>query len=83
MKDTHMVCTDCVYAGNLLAEHHRVVRDEMEEVARGTQAREELKLLVNRPSPSQDHTGCNLYAQQPQGGQHSVGILEERGTHAR
>ena len=55
-----MICTDCVYASNLLAEHHGVVCDEVDEVVGRALAREELELLVHRSRPCDDNACGNL-----------------------
>lgn len=58
---TDMVCAHSVNFLNLIAESHSLVRQQLDKLMRGRFPGEKLELLVDRPSPGDDDTGCNLY----------------------
>jgi hypothetical protein len=55
-----MVCPDGVDLFNLFRECRRFVYEQLNEFVWGRLAGQEFKLLVDRTSPSENYTGCNL-----------------------
>ena len=55
-----MVRADGVDLLNLVAERHRLVDDELQELVRRGLAREQLELSVDRAAPRDDDAGADL-----------------------
>ena len=59
-SETHMVRSDSINLFDLVGECCRLVHQELDEFVRGGLASEELELLIDSPTPSEDHARRNL-----------------------